>query len=80
MKELRIMAGIPIKSSPKNPIDQDKCKLSTCRFCNNKMWLTQKKAKLIIKFPTFFVLCWECLWHKFKNKEFSDYIIKEIAL
>lgn len=80
MKELFIIAGMPLADFPEHPSDQVDCKLSTCKYCEKQMWLSRKKRDLIIEMPDAFVICWHCLIKRAKNKEFAHCDIQRVDL
>ncbi len=68
-ENLFIIPGMPFKDFPEAPEDHPGSKLTKCKYCDEKMWISEKKRLLIIEKPDAFIACWLCLLDMAKNGE-----------
>ena len=52
--------------------DQSPAMALDCKYCGEKMWLSQKKKKLMMDKPELIPICWRCLTQKAMSGEFKD--------
>lgn len=86
--DLVIIPCPDLKSYPQQPRDQSKCELVQCLYCNENMWLSEKK-KAIIKFSNsvgkqIILACYPCMLNELEkmknNGDIDETMCKQIRI
>lgn len=55
------IACIPVKNLSHAPEDQSPCTQEVCKYCNELMWVSENKKKLLNSGKAYDIACFRCL-------------------